>query len=293
MRNLTKNETGFVFQNLFLNTKTGESISPVITENYELLQVADSYFVRRRECSEHHQHCDIELTYSLYSELTSSADGIECRLGKQDAYISLRGEKHGIRSKSRSRYQTLAVNAKSDNAKRLISDICKKFEDKKSRAIHIPEIASGMTDIVSEFIADDAPHSLMLIDAAITSVLVAILRSSKDGASARLDISNKELMPNLLNYIDDNFLTVSKISDISARFGYTHNYLCRIFKEKNGITLIKYLNTKKLEYAAERLNSGASCQDIAETLGYSDSSNFSRAFKNHFGISPDGYINKK
>lgn len=71
---IIKNENGIVFQNLFFNLETGETLSPIKTANYEIVQVADSYFIKNRICEEHKQRCDIEITFSVYNEVFSGTN---------------------------------------------------------------------------------------------------------------------------------------------------------------------------------------------------------------------------
>lgn len=67
-------------------------------------------------------------------------------------------------------------------------------------------------------------------------------------------------------------------------------YLSRYFKEKTGTHFIDYLIHVKMKHAAELLREKDSrIQKISEMVGYSNEKNFSRAFKKHFGVSPNEY----
>ena len=289
MKNIIKNDSGIVFQNLFFNLETGETISPIKTPNYEIVQVADSYFVKNRICKEHRQMCDIEITFSVYNEVLCRTDEYCETVEKNDAYLNFRNDIHFLQSKNRSRYQTVALNAASRDARQLISLIYEKHKSKDKRKIRISKIAESMTAIVSEFITDKKDYSEMLLDSLVTCVLVSILRYDTEGKKSEQPFSADELLPDVLNYIDSNFMTIRTVDEIAANIGYSHSHMCRIFKEHHDSTIAEYLREKQISYGAEKLISGMSISDVAEMLGYTNTANFSRAFKNHFGTSPGEY----
>ena len=67
-------------------------------------------------------------------------------------------------------------------------------------------------------------------------------------------------------------------------------YLSRYFKEKTGTLFIDHLIHVKMKRAAELLQDKENkISKISEMVGYSNEKNFSRAFKKHFGVSPNDY----
>ncbi len=67
-------------------------------------------------------------------------------------------------------------------------------------------------------------------------------------------------------------------------------YLSRYFKSKTGTHFIDYLISVKMKRAAELLQAKENkISKISEMVGYSNEKNFSRAFKKHFGVSPNEY----
>jgi len=289
MGKIIKSEKGVVFQNLFLDIKTGEIQSPVLTKNYEIIQVADSYFIKNRVCAAHRQYCELEITYAVYNEVFCKTANTEQLVKKHDVYISLMGDRHSLYTKSRSRYQTVAVNARSEEARALISAIAEKFKDEKKRVAHLPEIAEDMTDVIGEFLTPKKPFTDIQLDSSISAILVALARHTTRTERSHPVFSNEDILPDILNYVDSEFLSISSVDEIAENFGYSHSYLCRLFREKHGTTISKYLSEKRLGYAARAISEGKRCIELAEILGYSNAANFTRAFKAHFGVSPEKY----
>ena len=87
--------------------------------------------------------------------------------------------------------------------------------------------------------------------------------------------------------IDEGFTrTDFSISSLCTGVGISHPHLLRLFKEKYNITLIKYLNQKRIEYACNLLlTTDLSVKSVAFSSGFSDELHFMKTFKKHTGVS--------
>lgn len=74
-----------------------------------------------------------------------------------------------------------------------------------------------------------------------------------------------------------------------AEVPYNPDYFRRAFRDRIGMTPQKFRESKRMEYAADRLGMGLSVKKVAAELGYSDPYYFSRQFKRHIGASPSYY----
>ena len=71
-------------------------------------------------------------------------------------------------------------------------------------------------------------------------------------------------------------------------------YFSRLFRRELGENFINYVNRKKIQWAKERLRtSNDSVVQIAQELGYMDSSYFISVFKKFEGITPLVYRQHK
>lgn len=80
------------------------------------------------------------------------------------------------------------------------------------------------------------------------------------------------------------------VSDIASEVGLSVSRLSHLFKEKTGISLLKFLNKKRLTRAKDLLKNGYSITSTANKCGYQDYTSFIRAFTKEYGISPTQYI---
>ncbi len=91
------------------------------------------------------------------------------------------------------------------------------------------------------------------------------------------------------DYISANYTQNIKIEKLAAILGINRRYLTRIFKEEYRMTVQEFLIRKRLEYATTLLKEGESVANTALYCGYEDAFNFSKIFKNRYGISPKAY----
>ena len=116
---------------------------------------------------------------------------------------------------------------------------------------------------------------------------------SKD-ISHRSEHQDKNMLTEILSYINKNYRTIRSLDDISNHFFITKFHLCRIFKEKTGATINTYINKLRLKKACELLqNTDQNAVSIAESCGFNSPIYFSQCFKKAFGVSPINYRKEK
>ncbi len=275
-----------IFRNDFLDYQSGRLLSPIETQNYYLLQTADSYYLTDFSGSEHTQYCDLELTIVLYGSLLSFANGVFEKVEKGEVYLSFRDEKHIVKSNNGTRFQTLAINFKDTN-QNILKLLKEKYQNTSSHKTKL-NISAQMTTILSEFIAEDLPFKNIQLDALISEILINLARGERVSKNKFYD--KKDLLPDLIHYIDKNFLSIYSLNELTEEFGYSYGYLCKLFKNLYGRNLSNYLNEKRMSYAKTALIGGASVNDVAETLHYNSPFNFTRAFKKEYGKPPSTFI---
>lgn len=74
------------------------------------------------------------------------------------------------------------------------------------------------------------------------------------------------------------------------RFGYTRQYLIRVFRRQFGTTPMAFLSGIRLSQSIPLLlDSSLSIDEIARRCGFEDSNYFSRQFKKKYQLSPSLY----
>jgi AraC-like DNA-binding protein len=81
---------------------------------------------------------------------------------------------------------------------------------------------------------------------------------------------------------------------ISKKMHLNYTYVANIFKERQGITIERYIIEKRVEKAGQLLHFSAySVQQIACMLHYSSIGHFSNQFKKVKGITPTAFKKQK
>lgn len=88
-------------------------------------------------------------------------------------------------------------------------------------------------------------------------------------------------------FIEDNYLEVDRMGDISKATGLTAAYISRLFKRYYHMTPYNFLMQKRMEHALNLLRQdNVTVQQAAGMTGFEDPFHFSRVFKKFKGISP-------
>lgn len=93
------------------------------------------------------------------------------------------------------------------------------------------------------------------------------------------------------DYIHDHYYDNSlTVTDVATDQFINQTYLRSMFKEEMGFTVSDYITKVRMEHAKSLLGEKRHrLADIAEMVGFSDASYFSKSFKKYFGISPSQY----
>lgn len=91
----------------------------------------------------------------------------------------------------------------------------------------------------------------------------------------------------VLNYIHENYHKELTLEELAERSNYQRHFFIRKFKQIMLVTPYKYIKDYRMSTAMYLLQQNKlSISSVAEKIGYSDTSGFSHAFKQHFGIYP-------
>ncbi|WP_010290643.1 AraC family transcriptional regulator [Kurthia massiliensis] len=91
----------------------------------------------------------------------------------------------------------------------------------------------------------------------------------------------------VIMFIDDEVETDLSVEDIAQHFSISTSHLSRIFKEHVGITLVEYLNVRRVEESQYYLrHTNKSISSISEQFHFCNQSYYTRIFKKYVGLTP-------
>lgn len=96
-----------------------------------------------------------------------------------------------------------------------------------------------------------------------------------------------------LKIIHSEYMYGIGVKQIADRIGIDRCYFSTLFKKKMGMSPMQYILNYRMDVAVSlMIDRGTSVSVTANSVGYSDIFNFSKAFKNHFGMSPSQFKRK-
>ena len=129
-----------------------------------------------------------------------------------------------------------------------------------------------------------------IVSLLLQSVLIYCMQNFRDTvkflyAGTRLEGRMLEIM----NYMFENYQNVT-LRGLAHHFGYSEPYLCKLFREETGSTFTQILRDFKLKQAKKLLQTtDKKLNEICDTIGYSDTTQFIRDFKRQYGNTPAKY----
>ena len=91
----------------------------------------------------------------------------------------------------------------------------------------------------------------------------------------------------ILGYTGEHFAEKLTLDSLAEEFGYSRNYICRLFQKNTGRSLNVYLTDLRMQHAYELLKKpDILIKEVALQSGYSDYYHFFKVFKEKFGFSP-------
>ena len=106
--------------------------------------------------------------------------------------------------------------------------------------------------------------------------------------SRRLDALSK-----ITAYMREHYTEELKLSEVASTFGYSAEYLSRMFKKYARINFKTYLQDIRMVYAyRELVNTDKTISQIAMDNGFPNSRAFSKEFQRRYGVLPSAVKRK-
>ena len=99
--------------------------------------------------------------------------------------------------------------------------------------------------------------------------------------------SSSGTLPNkIIHYISNNLSQPFTLDDICREFFISKAYLCRLFKNSIGCSVLQYITSKRMILANKLIDSGLKPTEVYTKCGFYDYSSFYRVYKKYYQYSP-------
>lgn len=102
-------------------------------------------------------------------------------------------------------------------------------------------------------------------------------------------VSVPDCILNAVNYIDNNYLTISTVAEVAEKMHVSREHMSRLFKQYYGTTVNSYIKEKRISESKRLLISGSNATEACYNSGFNNLSYFIKCFKKSVGLTPFEY----
>lgn len=115
----------------------------------------------------------------------------------------------------------------------------------------------------------------------------SLVQSITDNMLTSIYSGHSQIITKALQYINKGYKDKITLKDIENKLHVNSSYFSTLFKQEMGVTFTDYLNSLKVQYACNLLETtNLSIIDISLSTGFDDQSYFTKVFKKIKGVTP-------
>ncbi|AAK79301.1 AraC-like DNA-binding protein [Clostridium acetobutylicum] len=264
----------------------------MLSADYEIYHYSNNDI---RSVSIHH-HDFYEFYFFISGDVTYLIEGKSYCLNSGNIILINSRELHqAIINSQRENYERIVLWISRVFLQKLSSneiDLSLCFESNKKKNVLIADFEQekNIRAILNKIISLENYKAMgyeLLYKAYITELMVNIYNLEFSGdTQLSVDTKKSNLIDEIIEYITFNIEEDITIDKIAEQFYLSKFHLSREFKKYTGTTIHRYIIQKKLIQAKELILKDISITDVYKKCGFGDYSNFFRAFKNEYKITP-------
>ena len=239
----------------------------------------------------------------------------ECFIGLQYSYyikeniVSLVQEKNDLTDKGKEQriteaYFNIIDKTRQNNHELLISEINNFFSLlNKLKSLNIDYIKLICTHMVEEIVGkrrfknseqyiehQQKNYTSIMKSESIDELKSIMTTNVETYFNIRPLKTYSKIVNDVMNYIKDHYNTMDGLQEVSDAVAFNPEYVSKVFKKETGENFSTYLNDYRLKKGMELLQQNQKkLYEIAEEVGFTSLSYFSKKFKEKYGINPTKY----
>ena len=161
---------------------------------------------------------------------------------------------------------------------------CLRFDD---------EITMRIGELLDRCLRETGSQELgssIMADSAMLQAMILIHRLHRKATQSERRSRSGSLVASVIEYINNHFSEELTLDGLAGRFFISKYHLSREFGRIVGVPLHRYITQKRLVVAKQMLSEGLPSSAVYQHCGFGDYSNFYRAFRGEYGVSPKRYV---
>ncbi len=258
-----------------------------------------AHLYKDEKAMEMHIHDCYEVYYSISGGKQFLIDNKVYDIAPGDLFLINQYDSHYLTQIEKEKHERIVIMIDPDFMKEISSDetdIDACFQNRTAKFSHKISLTSEQQSrflyFVNKILTSNGYGHDLLERATFTELFVMINQIvSEEGSDEPVEktATYNEQVDAILSYLNNNIQYPISIGDLSKQFYISESYICRIFKSATGTTINKYMTARRISIAKSLLAEGIGVSDVCERCGFSDYSNFLKAFTKSVGISPKKY----
>ena len=267
---------------------------PLRLGDWRLFQIG-RLFCTEQTVIEKHPHLGwFELTIVTEGRGVVETNDVPVCVGRGDIYLSFPFDFHRIESDRREplKYDFFSFRTEDPLLSGELERITRDFQPADRRVIRDEKIAY----LIGNAIAETEGGGLYASEALQAIFRQAVIYLVRDFREVQVPVRPssvtraEEICFRIMHYIDTHLYTMKNLEELAEVTNYSYVYLSHLFTRVTSNSLSHYFRERRLEAARLLLLEGKlQVGEIAELLNYSSVYNFSRSFKERYGVSPRLY----
>jgi AraC-like DNA-binding protein len=245
-----------------------------------------------------HYHETYEIYYLLAGERSYYINNLIYTLRKGDLIFINKNELHRTTSKGSASHERILINFEEVFLQKTLAnyDLSFPFLTAQSLLLRPGVHDQGIIEyILFTLLKEQEEQRSQHIPYLQTLLIQLLIEMNRVQEISREPIapesSEKQLkVYEIIDYLHAHYADKLTLEQLSETFFISSTYLCRLFKQTTGFTIIEYLNYTRIKEAQRLLQStDAKVTTIAENTGFDSIAHFGRVFKQIVNRSPLQY----
>ena len=250
------------------------------TKDYSFHHTADT---PRRDAFHRHMHNGYEILYFVRGDAEYIIEGSVYRLKPRDLLFIHPRTFHYLSPLTDTTYERFVIHF----PEHLIPPSCLEFARASKNIYRVPR-GSDIDHFFESWETAEGKFSenemREYLYPSITSAMLYLHHLNSDESVK--PIREHRTLESILRYIDEHPERQITAAELSQKFYVSTSFIVHTFRGALGISLMQYVEKKRILYAEAKIHAGMSPTDVAKLCNYENYSTFYRQYKKVLGHSP-------